>query len=975
MCKSITKMAKNILTSILLIFLISSSSIAQEKSTNQIKQLVKSYKNDIRGPYYRIKWFCEDGSIRDAKDPCPDDLEGIQHASFKQSALELRKTNRLFFGEILAATKTNEFLDANHNYSRLKQYQIGEYLASIDNGWVLRKGQYYRGAKQSEDEEAWGKAFFEDVLKNDDFLKTNYYLIRQALKDIPHNGDTNIGQLMRSESKILAEEIPSFMDIRIKIHGNPQKTDIDLVKNYIQKNNSKLSLQEKKDLKNLIVTMEQFYAPLDFNKIDKEVASLNGNLMVVEEIKNFSTYYKSNKSSKKIVENSASILANIRGNILDFKSSKDRLKLLDISNQLENILLIETQNWQTESLAETIRKIEVLTCASLGSGLLEFWEFDRIEKNFKSALDNQNITILELNNLLNTSRSIVEWSASLIKANYNEDVINYTNFEPMAYGFIDDRVRNSIALSLGETVSKLGTFVAKVSQINNKVMSIDNQSAIRGLNPGYAFGELVVVDGDPNAIEVNTNKIYIFQNPPSDLKPVAGIMTVSEGNLVSHVQLLARNLGIPNAALSNENLLALKKFNGKKVFYAVSNKGNVILKPENDMNNEEEKLFEKVERSKNMIEVPVADIRLDVSKVINMREVEATDSGKLCGPKAANLGELKQLFPKQVVEGLIIPFGVFKSHMNLPMPNENKTYWEYLNNAFQQADAKKKNGASEEMVEKYLLTSLKKLHTSILNIDLDRAFVQDLKTNFQSAFKNDMGNVPVFLRSDTNMEDLKEFTGAGLNLTLFNIKDEDKILQGIKRVWASAYTERSFKWRQKYLLNPENVYPSILIIPSVDVDYSGVMITKGINAGAEEDLTVAFSRGAGGAVDGQSAETRLITKKENFLLAPARQADYIRLPNYGGTKKYYTSFNNEILNEDNIDKIREFATQVRKKIGAKSGNKNQAYDVEFGFKDDKLWLFQIRPFVENKQAKSSEYLNSITPKISNSTKVNINEKI
>ena len=98
------------------------------------------------------------------------------------------------------------------------------------------------------------------------------------------------------------------------------------------------------------------------------------------------------------------------------------------------------------------------------------------------------------------------------------------------------------------------------------------------------------------------------------------------------------------------------------------------------------------------------------------------------------------------------------------------------------------------------------------------------------------------------MEDLKEFTGAGLNLTLFNIKKEQKILQGIKQVWASAYTERSFKWRQKYLLNPENVYPSILIIPSVDVDYSGVMITKGINAGTENDLTVAFSRGAGGAV-------------------------------------------------------------------------------------------------------------------------------
>jgi hypothetical protein len=37
------------------------------------------------------------------------------------------------------------------------------------------------------------------------------------------------------------------------------------------------------------------------------------------------------------------------------------------------------------------------------------------------------------------------------------------------------------------------------------------------------------------------------------------------------------------------------------------------------------------------------------------------------------------------------------------------------------------------------------------------------------------------------------------------------------------------------------------------------------------------------------------------------------------------------------------------------------HDVELGFKDDKIWLFQIRPFVENKNATRSEYLKSITP--------------
>ena len=61
---------------------------------------------------------------------------------------------------------------------------------------------------------------------------------------------------------------------------------------------------------------------------------------------------------------------------------------------------------------------------------------------------------------------------------------------------------------------------------------------------------------------------------------------------------------------------------------------------------------------------------------------------------------------------------------------------------------------------------------------------------------------------------------------------------------------------------------------------------------------------------------------------------------------------------------------------AKNKNeKNQIYDVEFGFKDDKLWLFQIRPFVENKQANSSDYLNAISPKTNDNIKISLLEKI
>ncbi|TYB76712.1 phosphoenolpyruvate synthase [Bizionia gelidisalsuginis] len=935
---------------------------SQELPPQEVSKLITSYKNDLRGPYHRIKWFCEDGTEREPKDPCPDGIGGgIQHASFKASALQLRRANHLFFGEILGGLKPNDFLDRNANYSRLKQYQIGNYLSSVDNGWVLRKAQYYRGAIQSEDEEAWGKDFFINIVADDEFIIQNYYLLRQSLKDIPHNGDDNIAQLMRSQSKILSEDHPSFMDIRIKIHGQPQASDIRLVNNYLQSKKTSFTEEASLAFEDLVKTMHTFYAPIDFKDLKSDLSQITEQNEATASLSEFLKNYSKDATPDQLTSALSNVLYAIRTHITDFKYSKNRLAILDLSNQLENILLKEAQKWDTTNLSDNLYKINTLACATLGSGLIEEWEYYAIASQFTLTTSGNTTNLKQLNAILNTSRSIVEWTTTMVKANYQDEVNIYTKFEPLAYGFIDDRVRSSISLNLGEEVSKLGVLIAKVSNINNAVVDLKNQTTIRGLNPGYAFGKLVVVDGNPEDVSVHSNNIYIFEKPPSDLKPIAGIMTVSEGNLVSHVQLLARNLGIPNAVLSYENLKDLKAYDGKKVFYAVSNQGHVILKFEDDMTSEEKDLFFKKESTKNRIAVPVENIKLDTNEVLNMRAVRAVNSGEICGPKAANLGELKHLFPEQVVEGLVIPFGVFRAHMDQQMPGENKSYWSYLNETFNKAEALRTENSDEETVEAFQLENLRILHKAIINMQLSATFEKDLKANFKDAFKGSIGTVPVFLRSDTNMEDLKEFTGAGLNLTLFNILLEDGILKGIKQVWASAYTERSFKWRQKYLLNPENVFPSILIIPSVDVDYSGVMITKGINSGNTSDVTVAFSRGAGGAVDGQLAETRLITEDASELLAPARQPNYIRLPENGGTKTYYTSYNAPILNDKNIEDIKALAKSIRKTMDPNSVSEH-AFDVEFGFKNNELWLFQIRPFVENKQAKSSEYLISISPR-------------
>ncbi|MBT8187066.1 MAG: phosphoenolpyruvate synthase, partial [Croceitalea sp.] len=416
---------------------------------------------------------------------------------------------------------------------------------------------------------------------------------------------------------------------------------------------------------------------------------------------------------------------------------------------------------------------------------------------------------------------------------------------------------------------------------------------------------------------------------------------------------------------------------GKRVFYAVSNKGNVIIKDETQMTPMEQSLFTKKERKEERIQVPVGQIRLNELKVLNLRSVDAEDSGKLCGPKAANLGQLKKMFPDKVVEGLVIPFGIFKSHMEQQMPGQDVTYWAFLNSMFQEAEKMRSTGILEEEVENFQLRQLETLRTAIVKMPLNTEFIKELEEGFNNVLGDAMGEIPVFLRSDTNMEDLKDFTGAGLNLTIFNAVDKEKIIEGIKAVWASPYTERSFKWRQKYLLNPENVFPSILIIPSVDVDYSGVLITKNILSGNENELTIAFSRGAGGAVDGQAAESYVVDADGSYtLLAPAREQVYNSLPKTGGTEKRQATFVHRVLKPKNIAEIVKMANEIRVRIPKETKTDYiGAYDVELGFKDDKLWLFQIRPFVENKKALSSDYLESITPKINLKKSISLSEKL
>ncbi len=148
-----------------------STSVAQVANPEAVKAMISRYKSDPRGPYKDIRWYCKDGTIREARDPCPGEKAGNQRARYKDEVTALAEKEHIFLGQILTTTPKEDFWDEAHAQSRLKQYQLDRYLRNTDNGWVNQKGQYYRGAMQAEDETEWGIDFYEWLLADTDNLR------------------------------------------------------------------------------------------------------------------------------------------------------------------------------------------------------------------------------------------------------------------------------------------------------------------------------------------------------------------------------------------------------------------------------------------------------------------------------------------------------------------------------------------------------------------------------------------------------------------------------------------------------------------------------------------------------------------------------------------------------------------------------------------------------------------------------------
>ena len=198
---------------------------SSDPDITRYRQSLAQMKEAERGPFKRVRWFCADGTVLPPKSfACKDHGGGVQHGELNSRALELRAAG-YHVANVLAAIDDKTFLAASDHRDTLAQILIEQFLIQIDDGWIMRRARYYRGAFQEEDERRAGRKLLLALVGSNRHLQRDYALVRIATRVLPHGARNRSASVVRQLSADLSDRDRKFLTLRNKIHGRPEAGD------------------------------------------------------------------------------------------------------------------------------------------------------------------------------------------------------------------------------------------------------------------------------------------------------------------------------------------------------------------------------------------------------------------------------------------------------------------------------------------------------------------------------------------------------------------------------------------------------------------------------------------------------------------------------------------------------------------------------------------------------------------------------
>ena len=930
----------------------------------ELQALIQALRDTPRGPFKRLRWFCNDGSVLAPKAyACSERGGGRQHGQHRDDVAKLREDG-FAIANVLASIDADTLLSSPDD--TLQQLLVEKFLIRFDDGWIFHRARFYRGALQVEDEIASAKRILEALLTNPEWRDDRLLLVYDAARALPWNPEQGNSQIdeIRADAARLNDEDVGFAALRNKIHGSPDAEDAGRVRDYAAKSGKAALAEDYEALAQAIDEVNQSgRVAKQLSVIATEINDANTAASLRDVVAVIPGDGSGIESALDFLQ-IASVFSSMVREKLPELSVEDRMQAVAAVSLLEQRLFVDLQNLPA-AMASLPRKwlIDVLfglARSAYGTGLLSNREWQQFSQTHQK-LATDNVPLGEYRRHLQGLARVPTWVQRRFVFDYSPALEKFARLEPLAAEFIPNQMRAGPLLMYSQVLAFLSEDATQLAGVQHELFGKPSGSGLRGLNPGLAEGILLTLEDYAADTQPDIPKILLVPETLADLPPVAGIVTENEGNQLSHVQLLARNLGIPNVVVAPALLDQIRAQSGQAVSLA-SSSGGVVRLNTIDPDSFREQFRTATPDSSTQIVVDVDKLKLDNTAPVSGTILRSADSGVRVGPKAAKLGELNFRYPGRVSASLAIPFGSFRKLLDQEFTGQGgQSAFEWLKSRYEEQATLTDAQARQQ----YRNETLADIRNWILSVDLDPAFVAELKQAMASEFGED-GSYGVFVRSDTNVEDLPGFTGAGLNLTVPNVVGFDNVVQAIRRVWASPFTERAFGWRQALMDRPEHLYVAVLLHQGVNNEKSGVLVTADVETGDPSAYTVVVNEGVGGGVEGQSAEMVVVYPQaatqefHGSATAPLQRV----LLSEGGSELVRAKGPDRLLSDQEIAALDAFVADL--KLWFTENGEPIVADVEFGFLNDELVLFQIRPFVENDAARSNSVLQSLDEPLKNS---------
>lgn len=212
-------------------------------------------------------------------------------------------------------------------------------------------------------------------------------------------------------------------------------------------------------------------------------------------------------------------------------------------------------------------------------------------------------------------------------------------------------------------------------------------------------------------------------------------------------------------------------------------------------------------------------------------------------------------------------------------------------------------------------------------------------------------DVPVVVRSSAPEEDTGATSFAGLHESYVNIKGVDAILENIRKVWASLWSDKALLYRQELGLQFETSTMGVVVQDIVIGDRSGIAFSKNPNAEYQAVVEAVYGLNEG-LVNGTIEPDRWIFDRASKNLishSPAQRNTYMRPDSQG----VHVERLPEKLSKHPPLSDPEAATIFKTVLKAETYF-NRPQDMEWTIRNNDVYILQSRPITTVSDDKSDD---------------------